>query len=56
MNESVEVSPLREVFLTMHEMFVEAVAAGFSRYEAAILIGSFLACSGQGGAAEGTGG
>jgi hypothetical protein len=46
------VSLLEEAFAQAREMFLAATGAGFSRYEAAVLIGSFMAASGQGGTGD----
>lgn len=44
-----EPSPLAEAFLAMHEMFLSMVAAGFSEYQACVMLGSWMAASGQAG-------
>jgi len=45
----VDSTPLADLWRNLHEMFLEATRAGFSKYEAAVVIGSWLAATGQGG-------
>lgn len=42
-------SPLLEGFQAMHEMFLTLVAAGFSEYQACLILGTWMAATGQGG-------
>jgi hypothetical protein len=42
-------SPMLEAMIAVHELYLAAVAAGFSEYQACVMLGSWMAATGQGG-------
>jgi hypothetical protein len=41
-------TPFGEAVAQVHEMFLSFLAAGFTEYQACMILGSFLASTGQG--------
>jgi hypothetical protein len=42
-------TPMLEAMLAVHELYLAAVGAGFSEYQACVMLGSWMAATGQGG-------
>jgi hypothetical protein len=47
-----EPTELLQAWIGMHELFVTAVKAGFTEYQASVIIGVMMAAAGQGAQGE----